>query len=63
MAFGSAQEEKTPTIQNFEFAMPQKRTKNTTAGADTGTEAEESPQDVEAKLSALVEELEVEGAF
>jgi hypothetical protein len=43
--------------------MPQKRTKNTTAGADTGTEAEESPQDVEAKLSALVEELEVEGAF
>ncbi len=42
--------------------MPQKRTKNT-AGAETGAEAEDSPQDVEAKLNALVEELEVEGSF
>ncbi len=42
--------------------MPPKRTKNT-AGAETGPETEESPQDVEAKLNALVEELEVEGEF
>ncbi len=44
--------------------MPPKRTKNT-AGAETGTgtESEDSPQDVEAKLNALVEELDVEGSF
>jgi hypothetical protein len=43
--------------------MPQKRTKNA-SGAETETEsAEESPQDMDAKLNALVEELEVEGAF